>query len=214
MIPEYHPLLLLDYYKTTHHDQYPAGLKYLTSYFTPRMSRINGQDSLVMFGLQAFIETYLQDYFHKHFFLRDHDEVVQEYRRVLDATLGKGTYDLNKISELHKLGYLPLEIKAVPEGTRVPVHVPMIEISNTHPKFAWLVNTIESLLSAELWHPMVSAQVGVMYRNIVNHYYDLSVDDDVPRARALGDFSFRGQECLQSAVASSAMERAISRSAG
>lgn len=204
MIPQYHPLLLLDFYKVTHHDQYNKDVQYLVSYFTPRMSRIKGQNSLVMFGLQAFIKTYLQDYFQREFFDKDLDDVLNEYSRVLDHTLGKGSYNLEKIAALHTLGYLPLEIKAVLEGTKVPVRVPMIEIKNTHPEFAWLVNTIESLMSAELWHPMVSAQVGVMYRDIVNHYYDLTVDSEIPRSRALGDFSFRGQECLQSAVASSA----------
>ena len=204
MIPQYHPLLLLDFYKVTHHDQYNKDVQYLVSYFTPRMSRIKGQNSLVMFGLQAFIKTYLQDYFQREFFDKDLDDVLNEYSRVLDHTLGKGSYNLEKIAALHTLGYLPLEIKAVLEGTKVPVRVPMIEIKNTHPGFAWLVNTIESLMSAELWHPMVSAQVGVMYRDIVNHYYDLTVDSEIPRSRALGDFSFRGQECLQSAVASSA----------
>lgn len=78
------------------------------------------------------------------------------------------------------------------------------EVSSTHPDFAWLPQALESLISAELWHPMISATVGATCREIVNRYYDLSVDDAVPRARALGDFSFRGQECLQSAVKSSA----------
>ena len=201
---ETNPLLLLDFYKTTHHEQYPKGLTKLVSYLTPRMTRIPGQDKLVMFSLQAFLKTYLVEYFNKNFFSKSCDEVIHEYWRVLDYTLGEDTYDLKKIIDLHNLGYLPLEIKAIPEGTRVPVKVPMIEISNTHPDFAWLVNTIESLMSAELWHPMISANVGYWYREIVNRAYDISVDDNVPRSRALGDFSFRGQESLQSAVKSSA----------
>lgn len=202
---ETNPLLLLDYYKTTHHEQYPAGLTKLVSYLTPRMSRIEGQDKLIMFGLQAFIQTYLIDYFNRNFFWQEKEDVVSEYKRVLDNTLGKGTYDIGKIEALYDLGYLPLEIKAVPEGTRVPIKVPMIEISNTHPDFAWLVNTIESLMSAELWHPMVSANVGYWYREIVNRAYAISVENDRPmRCRALGDFSFRGQESLQSATKSSA----------
>jgi nicotinamide phosphoribosyltransferase len=122
----------------------------------------------------------------------------------LNATLGKGAYNTQKIINLHKIGYLPLSIKAIDEGTRVPIKIPMIEITNTHDDFAWLVNTIESLMSAELWHPMVSANVGYRYRQIVNKYYDISVDDNICRSRALGDFSFRGQESLQSAIKSSA----------
>lgn len=197
------PLLLMDFYKATHSSQYPEGLTKIVSYFTPRMSRLENEDKLIMFGLQAFIKTYLTDYFNENFFSQPVAKVLNQYARVLNNTLGKNSYDINKIEALHKLGYLPLEIKAVPEGTRVPIKVPMIEISNTHDDFAWLVGWVESLISSELWHPMVSANVGYRYRQIVNEYYDLSADNTVPRCRALGDFSFRGQECLQSAIKSS-----------
>lgn len=198
------PLLCLDYYKTTHAEMYPKGLTKMVSYFTPRMSRLEGQNKLIMFGLQAFIKEYLIEYFNEYFFSRPKDEVLNEYSRVLDNTLGKGSYDLNKIIDLYDLGYLPLEIRAIPEGSRVDIKVPMLEISNTHPNFVWLVNTIETMMSCTLWHTMLSANVGYNYRNIVNKYYDISVDDNVPRARALGDFSMRGQESVESATKSSA----------
>lgn len=198
------PLLLLDFYKTTHHEQYPEGLTKLVSYFTPRMSRLAEENKLISFGAQAFVKEYLIEYFNQNFWNQSLSDIVTEYDRILSHTLGPGSYDVQKVIDLYNLGYLPLEIKAVPEGTRVPMKVPMIEISNTHPDFAWLVNTIESLMSAELWHPMVSANVGYRYRQIVNKYYDISVEDNVPRNRALGDFSFRGQESLASAVKSSA----------
>lgn len=198
------PLLLRDYYKTTHSEQLPSTLTRLVSYFTPRMSRLPDQDKLVMFGLQAFIKEYLIESFNRDFFERDKQEVLNEYARILDNTLGKGTYSLRRIEELHDLGYLPLEIRAVPEGCRVNVKVPMFEVFNTHPNFVWLVNTIETAISCTLWHAMVSANVGVMYRNIVDKYYAKTVDDSFPRANALGDFSMRGQESIESAIMSSA----------
>ena len=198
------PLLLIDYYKSTHHEQYPKGLTKMVSYLTPRMSRLDGQDKLIMFGLQAFIKEYLVEMFNEYFFNRPKDEVIEEYRRTLDSTLGVGAYDINKIGDLYDLGYLPLEIRAIPEGSRVNIKVPMIEISNTHPNFVWLVNTIETMMSCTLWHTMVSANVGYKYREIVNKFYDMSVEDGVPRARALGDFSMRGQESVESATKSSA----------
>lgn len=198
------PLLLLDFYKTTHAEQYLKELTKMVSYFTPRMSRLEGEDKLVMFGLQGFIKDYLIDAFNEGFFKRDKAEVLGEYKRLLNATIGEGAYSIKKIEDLYDLGYLPLEIKAVPEGTRVPIKVPMIEISNTHPDFVWLVNTIETNISCSLWHPMISANVGYRYRQIVNKYFDISVDDNVPRNRALGDFSMRGQESTESAIKSSA----------
>lgn len=197
------PLLLCDFYKTVHSEQYPKGLTKLVSYFTPRMSRMR-EDKLIMFGLQAFLRQYLIQYFNENFFNRPEDETLEEYNRILSHTLGQGCYDERKIRDLHRLGYLPLEIKAIAEGERVPVKVPMIEISNTHPDFAWVVNAIETLMSCSLWHPMLSANVGYEYRQIVNRCCERSVDDEVSRARALGDFSMRGQESLESAVRSSA----------
>lgn len=198
------PLLLLDYYKLTHNEQYPKGITKIVSYYTPRMSRISDEDSLVMFGLQAFIKQYLIESFNDNFFGRAKEEVLNEYKRIIDHTLGKGIVNYDKIEMLHDLGYLPIEIKAVAEGTRVPVRVPMFEITNTHKAFAWLVNTLETALSCSLWHAQISANVGYRYRQIVNQYFDISVEDDISRSCALGDFSMRGQESCESAVKSSA----------
>lgn len=204
MITGCNPLLLCDFYKVCHFDQYPKDLTRIVSYFTPRMSRLANRHSLVMFGLQGFIKQYLIDYFNEFFFSRPKHEVVDEYIRILNSTLGEGAYDFHKVEALHDLGYLPLEIRALPEGSRVDIKVPMIEISNTHPDFVWLVNTIETLMSCSLWHTMLSANVGAYYRSIVNYYYDQTVEDSIRRAKALGDFSMRGQESLESATRSSA----------
>ena len=194
------PMLLIDFYKAVHAEMLPLGITKSVSYFTPRMSRIERWDKVVHFGLQGFIKTYLIDYFNSEFFNRPFDEVIFEYKRIMDATLGKDVYKIDKIERLYKLGYLPIEIVSLKEGTKVPMHVPMFGITNTHPDFAWLPQSLESLISAEMWHPMIAATVGNTYRDIVNHYYDLTCDDDVPRAKALGAFDFRGEECLESAV--------------
>ncbi|MCI8772410.1 MAG: nicotinate phosphoribosyltransferase [Lachnospiraceae bacterium] len=194
------PMLLIDYYKAVHAEMLPERMTKSVSYFTPRMSRIGRWDKVVMFGLQGFIKTYLIDYFNKEFFERPFGEVIAEYKRVLDNTLGTGIYGIEKIEKLHRLGYLPIEIIALPEGTRVPVHVPMFGITNTHPDFAWLPQALESLISAESWHPMIAATVGYTYREIVNRYYDLTCDDSLEKAKALGAFDFRGEECTESAI--------------
>lgn len=194
------PMLLIDYYKAVHAEMLPEKMTKSVSYFTPRMSRIGRWDKVIMFGLQGFIKTYLIDYFNREFFERPFGEVVAEYQRVLDNTLGAGVYGIEKIKKLHRLGYLPIEIVALPEGTRVPMHIPMFGITNTHPDFAWLPQALESLISAESWHPMLAATVGYTYREIVNRYYDLTCDDGLEKAKALGAFDFRGEECTDSAV--------------
>ena len=194
------PMLLIDFYKAVHAEMLPKDITKSVSYFTPRMSRVSRWSSVVMFGLQGFIKTYLIDYFNDEFFNKPFDEVISGYKRVMDATLGENAYKIEKIEKLHKLGYLPIEIVALPEGTIVPMHVPMFGITNTHKDFAWLPQSLESLISAESWHPMIAATVGYTYRQIVNHYYDLTCDDETSRARALGAFDFRGEECTDSAI--------------
>jgi nicotinamide phosphoribosyltransferase len=200
----YNPLLLLDFYKTTHHEQYPKGISRLVSYFTPRTSRMPGQDHIIMFGLQGFIKTYLIRSFYENFFSRPLQTVLDDYSRLLDNTLGRGIVNYDKIIALHRLGYLPIQIKALDEGLRVPVRIPMFEVTNTHGDFAWLVNTLESALCCSLWHMMMAANVGFAYRQLVDRYFELSADDDIPRCRAMGDFSMRGQESCESAITTSA----------
>ncbi len=194
------PMLLIDFYKAVHAEMLPKDIQKSVSYFTPRMSRVDRWDKVVMFGLQGFVKTYLIDYFNKEFFEKPFEEAIGEYKRIMDATLGVEAYKIEKIEKLHKLGYLPIEIIALPEGTMVPIHVPMFGITNTHPDFAWLPQALESLISAESWHPMIAATVGYTYRQIVNEYYEKTCDDAIPRAKALGAFDFRGEECTESAV--------------
>ena len=193
------PMLLIDFYKAVHAEMLPKNITKSVSYFTPRMSRIKRWDKVVMFGLQGFIKTYLIDYFNSEFFGKPFYQVIGEYKRIMDATLGEKAYKIDKIKDLHSLGYLPIEIHAIEEGTLVPMHVPMFSITNTHDDFAWLPQSLESIISAEMWHPMIAATVGYTYREIVNKYYDLTCDDSIAKARALGAFDFRGEECLQSA---------------
>ncbi len=194
------PMLLIDFYKAVHAEMLPKGISKSVSYFTPRMSRVERWDKVVMFGLQGFIKTYLIEYFNEEFFKKPFEEVIGEYKRIMDAALGAEAYKIEKIEKLHKLGYLPIEIIALPEGTLVPMHVPMFGITNTHPEFAWLPQSLESLISAESWHPMIAATVGYTYRQIVNEYYEKTCDDTIARARALGAFDFRGEECTDSAI--------------
>ena len=193
-------LLLKDFYKACHMSMISQNMTKSVSYFTPRMSRIERWDKVVNFGLQAFCKTYLIDYFNETFFNRPEDDVVNEYRTYIENTMGKGICDYEKVRKLHKLGYLPVEIVSLPEGVEVPMHVPMFGITNTHPDFAWLGQALESLISAEMWYPMVCATVGHTYRKIVDKYYGETCDDNVPRARALGNFDFRGDQGLDAAL--------------
>lgn len=197
------PLLLTDFYKTIHHMCYAEGLTKLVSYWTPRMSRKENMDKVVMFGLQSFLKKYIIDYFNENFFSVSKVQIVNEYKRVISKTMGEMAADTTHIEKLHDLGYLPIQIKAVPEGIRVNIKTPMIEITNTHDDFAWLVNYLETFMSCNIWQPMTSATIAYRYREIVEEYFNLTVvNGDV--TKACGDFSMRGFSSIESAQVSSA----------
>lgn len=193
-------MLLKDFYKAVHSEMLNPTMTKSVSYFIPRKTRVNRWKKVVNFGLQAFCKTWLVDYFNENFFSRPEEEVVEEYKYYMENMLGVGVCDFEKIRTLHQLGYLPIEIVALPEGVEVPMHTPMFGITNTDPRFAWLGQALESLISAEMWYPMICATVGHTYREIVNKYYDITCDDNVPRRRALGNFDFRGDQGVEAAL--------------
>lgn len=197
-------LLLKDFYKAVHSEMLNPGMTKSVSYYTPRKSRVNRWPKVVNFGLQMFIKNWLIDEFNENFFNRPEDEVVAEYKRVLDNAMGKDIYEINKVRKLHKLGYLPIEIISIPEGIEVPMRCPIFGITNTHDEFAWLPQALESLISAEVWYPMITATVGHTYRQIVDKYYDLTCDDNIPHRRALGNFDFRGDMGVDAALKAAA----------
>ena len=200
----YNPLLLIDFYKATHAEQYPDGMTMIYSPGTPRLSRLKDIDEVTYFGGQAFCKEFLIKAFNENFFSRSEEEVVNEYNRVLTATLGPGTYSSEKIVNLHRLGYLPIAVYTIPEGKSTKIGVPQSVFVNTHPEFAWLTNTLETAYSSYIWHIQASAEVGKRYRKIVQKYKDMTCDDNVRVASLLGDFSMRGQHGPESAMRSSA----------
>lgn len=196
-------MLSSDTYKQIHDRMYPAGLTKLVSYWVPRKSMLETQNKMVFFGLQAFIKEYLIEYFNDNFFALTKDEVLELYTDSMDIQIGKENYDLDKIIKLHGLRYLPLQIRALPEGVLVPMGVPCIEITNTHDDFAWLVQWIECILQVELWKPCCHATIGYMYRQIADKWYEKTVEN-IPSSMACADFGMRGMSCMDEATRCSA----------
>lgn len=197
-------LTLTDFYKTDHRRQFPEGTTLVYSNFTPRGSRVDDVDSVVFFGLQYFIEEYLQRRFDETFFRLPASQAVGAYRRRLDYALGAGAVPMDHVEALHELGYLPLRIKALPEGTRVPMQVPTHTIENTDPRFAWLTNFIETMMSAVVWGPCTSATIANRYRRVFEQW---AARTGAPREFVPWqghDFSFRGMFGIEAACLSGA----------
>lgn len=200
----YNPLLLIDFYKACHAEQYPAGMTKIYSPGTPRLSRLPDVKEVTYIGGQSFSKEYLIKAFSEAFFSLSEEEVIKQYKRIMMNTLTPDENRADKIRALHQLGYLPIALYTVPEGMATAIGVPQSCFVNTHPDFAWLTNTLETLYSSYIWHIQIAAEVGKRYRKIVDKYVAATCDPDVRAARMLGDFSMRGQHCDQSAMKASA----------
>lgn len=178
-----------DFYKTGHGPQYPAGTTMVFSNWTARKSRMEGVDKVVFFGLQAYLQKMVKGW-DTEFFHCDPILAVAQYRRRLqNAGI---TVDYGHLFKLHELGYLPLEIRALPEGTHVPIGVPMFVIWNTHPEHAWLTNYVETSMSANVWGPCTSATIAYQYRRIFEAAAERSGGDKGFVDYQGHDFSYRG----------------------
>jgi nicotinamide phosphoribosyltransferase len=201
-------ILATDAYKLDHRRQYPENTQYVYSNWTPRTSRVEEIDEVVFFGLQYFLDKYLGEEFGK-FFAADVDEVCAEYERQVTNLLGPNQIGTDHIRELHNLGYIPLRFRAVPEGTSVPLKVPMLTVENTDPRFAWLVNYFETLLSSVLWMPCTTATTAQRMRALIQHWADYT-DADVAGIDFQGhDFSMRGLPGVESAIISGMAHLAV-----
>jgi nicotinamide phosphoribosyltransferase len=198
------PLHLKDGYKTDHARQYPDGTEYVYSNLTPRMSRVKGVDSVVFFGLQFFLIEHLQNDWDTYFFNKPKEVVISAYKRRMDNYLGPDSITMDDVSALHDLGYLPLRIKALDEGTLVPMGVPCLTIVNTVKEFFWLTNSLESIMSNSLWKSITSATTAFQYRKRFEEHCEKTGYDKSFVQWQGHDFSFRGMSGLTDAVTSGA----------
>lgn len=198
-------ILLTDGYKLDHRRQYPNGTEYVYSNWTPRSNEYfkEAKDGAVVFGIQYFVKKYLIDYFNNHFFNLNEDYAVENFRRRIDTFLGENSVGTEHIRELHRLGYLPIRLKALPEGSICPIRVPMITVINTHPKFFWITNFLETLMSCELWLPMTSATTARIYKKeLERHAEKTGFSKDVALGFLCHDFSMRGMAGLEASITS------------
>jgi len=197
------PLFLTDGYKTGHHQQYPKGTTLVYSNFTPRSNKYapKGCDRVVSFGQQMVMKI-INEAFETEFFNKPKEEVCGEMKRELSLYLGTD-YDVSHFEALHDLGYLPIHVKAIEEGTLVPIKVPVLTIYNTHPDFYWITNYLETIISNLLWKPMTSATIAHEYRKVLTKWQEKT---DAEKGWFIDwqghDFSMRGMDSVDAVISS------------
>lgn len=199
------PMTSIDGYKFSHRKAYPPGTEKVYSNWTARGSRVPGIKSVTLCGLQYFLKRYLGPggEFARRFFAAPRDAAIVRYQRRIDSYLGPSNgVGTEHVGALHELGYLPLEFRAIPEGSSVPLRVPQLTLENTHPGFAWLTNYVETLMSCILWMPCTSATRALHMRKMLNQR---AKETGTPREFVDWqghDFSFRGMPGVEAAVLS------------
>ncbi len=188
---------------------FDPGTTKIYSNLTPRKSRIDGINSVVVFGTQYWIKEYVIKQWNEEFFNKPFEEVGDTYQSLMDATLGPGAVSKKYLKQLHELGYMPLRIKALDEGTLCPIRVPCLTITNTVHHAFWLVNFLETIMSCTLWQPMTSATLAREFFKLFRDYaLETTGRDDFVQWQG-HDFSMRGMSSLETACTSGGAHLAV-----
>ena len=219
-------ILLTDSYKLEHKNQYPKGTTLVFSNFTPRSDNHAPEqckdNGVVVFGVQLMMKQ-LVEHFDKNFFKNHkrhsqsnnrqdvvgkiYDEILkQEVIEDIKSYLNPFTqtdFDTSGFEELWDLGYLPIEVRALDEGTLCPMRVPMLTIHNTLPEFFWVTNYLETIMSTMLWKPMTSATIAHAYKKLIVSWALKTDPENIDFTQWQGhDFSSRGLDSIDAIIAS------------
>lgn len=217
-------LLLSDGYKLSHQNMYPDNTSLVFSNFTPRGDKYAPKQcqgkGIVVFGTQMAFQ-YIHEHFEKNFFLtkqrKSYEEqkktggynkaialveltklresVIKPIKVILDSYLNTD-YDISHFEALWEVGYLPIEVRALEEGTICPIRVPMLTVHNTLDEFFWLPNFLESIISNTLWKSITSATIARAYKKIIDSWA-MKTTGSIEGTEWQGhDFSMRGLDSV------------------
>jgi nicotinamide phosphoribosyltransferase len=180
-----------DSYKTSHWVQTPKGLTSQSFYLESRGSDRN-YEAVMMFGLQYIVEKY----FAKPITMAE----VEEAREVITAHGMPFNYDGWKLLVERHGGKLPIRIRAVPEGTVVPLHTALMTVETTDPDFYWLGSYIETALM-RVWYPITVATQSYYLRELILKSLIKTADNPEEEIKfKLHDFGSRGVSSQESAA--------------
>lgn len=188
-----------DVYKTGHKDMLPVGSRLMYSNLTPRSGKHSNAPEVkgvVWIGAQKTWREIEEDW-RINFFSRPESEIDQFGQDMTRMLMLDEPFDVSHIKALHRLGYLPLRVKSLPEGSFVPYKVPVMTIVNTElvsqTVADWLVNYIETILSAESWQTPTSATLGLAFRRLGNKWLQKTDPENMWLLDyQFHDFSMRG----------------------
>lgn len=178
-----------DSYKQSHYLQYPPNISYVNSYIEAR----GGSDSVVFFGMQAYINEYLIKKVQR-MDIREAQHVCEGHGVPFNA---KGWADLQ--SRIKEGRGLPIEIYSVDEGTVMPAGNVLVQIRNIDKDYFWLTSWLETALLRAIWYPTSVATNSRYIKSIIAEYMKESCDNLDGLDFMLQDFGARGATCSEAA---------------
>lgn len=184
----FNTILSTDSYKASHWVQYPPGTERVYAYSESRGGIF---DRTLFFGLQIWLKEYMS-------------KPITQYDIDQAALLwGLHGEPFNRAGWQHILekhgGYLPVYIKAVPEGLVIPNHNVLATIENTDPACYWLTSYLETQLLRALWYPTTVASISWHCKRMIKEVINKSSDDPGQIFFKLHDFGARGTSSRETA---------------
>lgn len=156
-----------------------------------KLSNVPKNTAVVNLGWQYFIKKYLIERWNETFFKVDKAAACKRHQVVMSSILGY-TVDVKYLEQLHDLGYLPLRIKSLPEGTLVPYQVASATFESTVSGFEWLPGKIETLTSQTVWPMQTAATTGLAYLRQQRQFFEATGGPKEILPFMIHDFSSRG----------------------
>ncbi len=183
-------VMLADSYKFSQFAQYRPNTESIFSYVEFRGS--DRFDQTLNVGFSVFLQNILS----KPITKADIDE-AEELITAHGEPFNRAGWEY--ILEKHN-GYLPLRIKAAPEGLVIPIKNALVTVENTDPECFWLTSFMETIILPAVWYPSTVGTISLNIRFICEHY--LNITSDTPGTDIgfmLNDFGFRGVSSTESA---------------
>lgn len=164
-----------DGYKLGHPPMYTDGTNLVYANSTPRSDRIHRikatryyDGKLLWVGGQGALMEIVESW--DKFFSTPKHSAIARFKNLCDNYLGPNVVNTERLEKLHDLGYLPLEIKTLDEGTKVPMGIPVLTIKNTVDHAFWLVNFLETVISDLTWKTATNATIAAEYKAMLTDF--------------------------------------------
>lgn len=192
---KWNKLALSDSYKYGHYAQYPPGTERIYSYFESRGKEHKYlPDYTVFYGLQYYLDMLSGQFVTEDRVARMQKRCQQHFGNDHNFNRCGWNYILSK----HE-GRLPVVIKAVDEGSVIPLKNVLMTVENTDPNVPWLTNWLETLL-VKVWYPCTVATNSRYMKGLIRDALARCGEDPALANDRLHCFGFRGVSSNESAA--------------